>query len=136
MRKLGIDLGDARIGLALSDPLGIIASGLETYKRKNLEQDLQHIVDIIKSNNVDTIVMGLPKNMDGTEGERVEKTKEFCAKLKEVTDVKIVFMDERLTTVCAEKMLIESNVRREDRKKVIDKVAACIILQSWLDSAN
>lgn len=133
MRKIGIDFGDARIGLAISDPLGFFASGLETYNRKNLQADLKHILDLIKEKEADTLVVGLPKNMDGTEGVRVEKTKEFCQELQKLSDVNIVYMDERLTTVQAEKMLIEQNVRREDRKKVIDKVAATIILQSYLD---
>ena len=133
MRKLGLDFGDARIGLALSDPLGIFATGLETYKRKNLDEDLQHIANLIKEKQVDTVVAGLPINMDGSMGPRVEKTKEFCEKLQEVCDIRIEYLDERLTTVAAEKMLIEQDVRREDRKKVIDKVAATIILQSFLD---
>lgn len=133
MRKLGLDFGDARIGLALSDPLGIFASGLETYHRKNLDADLQYIANLIKEKQVDTVVAGLPINMDGSMGPRVEKTKEFCQKLQEVCEVKIEYLDERLTTVAAEKMLIQADVRREDRKKVIDKVAATIILQSFLD---
>lgn len=133
MRKLGIDFGDARIGIAISDPLGIFASGLETYQRKDLQKDLQHIKDLIKEKDVDTLVVGLPINMDGTSGIRVDKTKEFCEELKKTCDVRIEYLDERLTTVQAEKMLIEQDVRREDRKKVIDKVAATIILQSYLD---
>ncbi len=133
MRSLGIDFGDARIGLAISDPIGFFASGLETYKRVNLEKDLEHIKNLIKEKDVKTIVVGLPLNMDGSEGIRVEKTKEFCENLKDLAGVNIVYVDERLTTVQAEKMLIEQDVRREDRKKVIDKVAATIILQSYLD---
>ena len=133
MRSLGIDFGDARIGLAISDPIGFFASGLETYKRVNLEKDLEHIKNLIKEKDVKTIVVGLPLNMDGSEGIRVEKTKEFCENLNDLAGVNIVYVDERLTTVQAEKMLIEQDVRREDRKKVIDKVAATIILQSYLD---
>lgn len=133
MRKLGVDFGDARIGLAISDPIGFFATGLETYHRKNLQADLQYIANLIKQKDVDTLVVGLPINMDGTMGVRVDKTKEFCAELSELTDVKIEYCDERLTTVAAEKMLIESDVRREDRKKVIDKVAATMILQNYLD---
>ena len=133
MRKLGVDFGDARIGLALSDPLDMFASGLETYNRKNLQADLEYIKNIVKEKQVGTLVVGLPLNMDGSKGIRVEKTEQFCEEIKKLCDVKIVFMDERLTTVQAEKMLIEQNVRREDRKKVIDKVAATIILQSYLD---
>lgn len=133
MRKLGVDFGDARIGLALSDPLGIFASGLETYKRKNLQADISHIVNLIKEKDVDTLVVGLPLNMDGTAGIRVEKTKEFCEEILKVCNVKIEYSDERLTTVEAEKMLISADVRREDRKKVIDKVAATLILQNYLN---
>ncbi len=133
MRSLGIDFGDARIGLAISDPIGFFASGLETYNRKNPQADIQHILNLIKEKDVKTLVVGLPLNMDGTEGIRVEKTKEFCEQLKDLAGVDIIYVDERLTTVQAEKMLIEQNVRREDRKKVIDKVAATIILQSYLD---
>ena len=134
MRKLGIDYGDARIGLAISDPLGMFASGLETYKTVSREKDLQYVANVINQNDVDIFVVGLPLNMDGTEGVRVEKTKEFCTQLKPLIKAEIVYNDERLTTVSAEKMLIESNVRREKRKTVIDKLAACLILQSWLDS--
>ena len=133
MRKLGMDFGDSRIGFAISDPLGIFASGIETYKRKSIEQDIAHICSLIEEYNVDTLVVGLPLNMDGTSGDRVERTKEFCAELSKKTAVNIVYSDERLTTVMAEKMLISNNVRREDRKKVIDKVAATVILQNFLD---
>jgi len=133
VRKLGVDFGDARIGFAISDPIGFFATGLETYHRKNLKTDLQYIVNLIKNKDVDTLVVGLPLNMDGTVGVRVDKTKEFCAELSKLTDVKIEYCDERLTTVAANKMLIESDVRREDRKKVIDKVAATMILQNYLD---
>ena len=133
MRSLGIDFGDARIGLAISDPIGFFASGLETYNRKNLQADLQHIINLIKEKDVKTLVVGLPINMDGSQGIRVEKTKEFCEEIKKLVNIEIVYIDERLTTVQAEKMLIEQDVRREDRKKVIDKVAATIILQSYLD---
>lgn len=133
MRKLGVDFGDARIGLAISDPLGMFASGLETYHRKNLSADLQYLKNLIKEREVDTLIVGLPLNMDGTEGNRVEKTKEFCQELLKICDVKIEYSDERLTTVEAEKMLISADVRREDRKKVIDKVAATLILQNYLN---
>ena len=134
VRKLGMDFGDARIGLAISDPIGFFATGLETYHRtKNLKADLQYIANLIKQKDVETLVVGLPINMDGTMGIRVDKTREFCSELSKLTNVKIEYSDERLTTVAAEKMLIESDVRREDRKKVIDKVAATMILQHYLD---
>ena len=137
MRKLALDVGDVRIGLATSDIMGIIASGYETYTRKSLQQDYAYIADFCKKNSVDTLVIGLPVNMDGTEGPRVEVTREFANGLQEyVPSVKIVYQDERLTTVQAERMLIQGGVRREKRKKVIDKVAATIILQAYLDKIN
>ena len=133
MRKMGIDYGEVRIGVAFSDLLGIIATGYETYVRKNIETDLQHFKDLVVSQQVDKIIMGLPLNMDGTEGERVEFTYSFCDELKKYTTLPIVYQDERLTTVSAEKLLISADVRREKRKKVIDEVAASIILQNYLD---
>ncbi len=136
MRKLGVDLGQVRIGLALSDALNIFASALETYYRKNLEQDLKHIADIANKNDVDVIVFGLPLNMDGTQGEKCQETYDFANELKKYCNQKIVFIDERLTTVSAEKVLIDANVSRRDRKEVIDKVAATFILQSYLDKKS
>lgn len=137
MRKLALDVGDVRIGFATSDIMGIIASGYETYTRKGGDKDYEYIADFCNKNQVDTIVIGLPVNMDGTEGDRVIITRQFAEELKPfIGDRKIVFQDERLTTVQAERMLIQGGVRREKRKKVIDKVAATIILQSYLDKIN
>lgn len=137
MRKMSLDLGDRRIGIALSDPMGIIASGYETYNRQSDEESVQYVINLAKAKEVDTIVIGLPINMDGTHGERVEKSKEFGSKLNEVNpNIKIAYIDERLTTVSAERMLIDANMRREKRKTVIDKVAATIILQTYLDSKS
>lgn len=133
MRKMCLDYGDVRIGIALSDPMGIIANGLETYIRKDEQTDLEHIVQLIKDNSVDTIVIGLPINMDGTSGDRVSVTKTFGEKLAGLTSAKVVYMDERLSSVSAEKLLIEADVRRDKRKQVIDKLAATIILQNYLD---
>lgn len=134
MRIMALDLGDSRIGIALSDLMHIIANGYETYHRVNEQKDFEHIVEVAKSNDVGEIVLGLPINMDGTEGDRVVKSKEFGTKLKEfLPNVKIAYMDERLTTVSAERVLLEADVSREKRKKVIDKIAATIILQSYLD---
>ncbi|MDE6362543.1 MAG: Holliday junction resolvase RuvX, partial [Clostridia bacterium] len=101
MKYLAIDLGDARTGIAVSES-GIIATGLETYKRAGLQRDLQHIADLVKQYKVDVVVFGLPLNMDGTAGERVEKTKAFAEKLQPLIDAKIEYEDERLTTVVAE----------------------------------
>ena len=133
MRKLGIDYGDARLGFALSDPMGIIASPLEVYQRRGEENDFKYIAELIKAKEVDTAVIGLPVNMDGSSGDRAQKSKDFGDKLKAKCGVKVEYIDERLTTVSAERYLIEGNVRREKRKEVIDKIAAQIILQSYLD---
>lgn len=134
MRKIALDIGDVRIGIATSDPMGIIASGYETFTRtKNEINDLIYLSELAKDKGCDTFVLGLPINMDGTEGKRVELIKEFGEKLGKYTDLKIAYQDERLSTVSAEKALIESGMRREKRKQVIDKVAATIILQSYLD---
>lgn len=132
MKYLAIDLGDARTGIAVSES-GIIATGLETYKRMGEEKDLQYIADLVKAYKIDVVVFGLPLNMDGTSGERVEKTKAFAEKLQPLISAKIDYEDERLTTVVAEEMLIEGGMRRDKRKKVIDKIAATIILQAYLD---
>lgn len=136
MKKMGVDLGQVRIGISLSDALNIFAYAFETYKRKTFEEDLKHIANIAKENDVDTIVFGLPLNMDGTEGEKCQETYAFVENLKMYCDKEIVFQDERLTTVSAQKMLIEANVSRENRKQVVDKIAATIILQSYLDKKS
>lgn len=133
MKKMALDFGDVRIGIATSDMLGMIATGLETYTRTSKEKDISHIVALIEQHKVDTVVIGLPVNMDGTYGTRVEVTKAFVEELKKHTTAKIVYQDERLTSVEAEELLISQNVSREKRKLVIDQVAAAIILQSYLD---
>ncbi len=134
MKHLSIDLGDVRIGLATSDVMGIIANGLETYKRKDMDSDIDYIAKLVQDLGVEVVVMGLPINMDGTCGERVDKAREFAQLLSEKVSAKIDFQDERLTTVTGERMLIEAGVRRDKRKQVIDKIAATIILQTYLDS--
>lgn len=135
MRILALDIGDVRLGLAVSDPLGITANPLETYVRKknDLEADCAYIAALAREKGVEKMVLGLPINMDGTEGPRVEKTREFAACLAMHTDIPLDYQDERLTTVTAERVLIEQGVRREKRKEVIDKVAATIILRCYLD---
>lgn len=134
MRKMGIDLGDVRIGIALSDTMQIIASAFETYKRVSDEVDLNHINDIISDKEVDTVVIGYPVNMDGTIGDRAKKAEEFAKKLEDFCKIKVVLQDERLSTVSAQKLLISSDVRREKRKEVVDKIASAIILQTYLDT--
>ncbi len=133
MRKMALDYGEVRIGIAFSDLLNIIANGYESYTRKNLESDLNYLTTLARTHEVDEIILGLPVNMDGSEGERAQATREFGDLLGEKSNIKISYLDERLTSVSAERLLIEADVRREDRKKIIDKVAATIILQNYLD---
>ncbi len=118
------------------DALLLTAQGVETIERKDenkLRKTCARIEEIVKEYEVSTIVLGLPKNMNNTEGERVEKTKEFGEMLERRTGLPVVYWDERLTTVAAEQVLMETGVRRENRKAVIDKIAACFILQGYLD---
>ena len=137
-RKVALDVGDVRIGVAVSDMLGITANPRETYLRKGktFEDDINYFVKYAKEEDADAFVIGLPMNMDGTEGPRAEVTREFGEALKEASGLQVIYVDERLTTVSAERMLIGADVRREKRKQVIDKVAATIILQSYLDGQS
>lgn len=132
-KVMALDYGDVRIGIALSDVTRFLASGYENYTRTSLDQDCKHISDIVSNNNVKIIVIGLPINMDGSKGERVEKTYEFAEYLKKFTEAKIEFLDERLTSASAEKILISADVSRKKRKDVLDKLSATIILQDYLD---
>lgn len=135
-RKIALDVGDVRIGVAVSDLLGITANPRETYVRKkgDTNADIEYFCEYAKREDADAFVLGLPKNMDGTEGDRAVVTRQFGDMLQEASGLPVLYQDERLTTVSAERMLIDADVRREKRKKVIDKVAATIILQSYLDS--
>lgn len=132
-RKMGIDYGDKRIGIALSDALCIISSPFEVYKNVGEEDAINHIIKLIKEYNVDEIAMGLPLNMDGTEGERALIHRQFGDKLATLSGVKVVYIDERLTSAEAEDILIASGVRREKRKELIDKISAQIILQTYIN---
>lgn len=136
MRKMALDYGEVRIGIAFSDLLNIIANGYESYTRRDLQTDLKYLSQLAKDHEVDEIVMGLPINMDGTEGERVQATRAFGDQLHEASGLKISYIDERLTSVSAERLLISADVRRENRKKVIDKISATIILQNYLDKLS
>lgn len=136
MRKMALDYGEVRIGVAFSDIMGIIANGYETYVRRSLEQDLEHLTKIAHDMEVDEIILGLPINMDGSEGERALATRDFGDKLKEFSHLPIKYLDERLTSVSAERLLIEADMSREKRKQVIDKVSATIILQNYLDMTS
>ena len=137
MRIMGLDYGSKTVGVAISDSLLLTAQGIETIERKEenkLRKTLARIEALIKEYEVERIVLGLPLNMNDTIGERAERTLEFKAMMERRTGLEVVMWDERLTTVEAEQILIESNVRREDRKKYIDKIAAGFILQGYLDS--
>lgn len=134
MKKMGIDIGKARIGIALSDVLGILASCYETYKCVDEDSDISHIVDLIQKFNVDEVVVGLPLMLDGTEGEMAEYARGFCDKLKAKSNVKVVMLDERLSSYEAEEYLKQNKIKDwKERKKLLDQVSACIILQSYLD---
>lgn len=131
---MSLDVGDVRIGIAVSDLMGVIANPLETYTRKgNLEVDAKYIVDLAKSKDVSLFISGLPLGLNGQENEQTTKTRLFIDELTRQCDIPVKYMDERFTTLSAERVLIQGNVRRENRKKVIDKVAATIILQNYLD---
>ena len=132
-RIMGLDIGDKAIGVAVSDLMGLTAQGVKTVKRVGKKKDIEALKEIIKERQVNKIVSGLPKNMNGTLGPQGEKVIKFCELLEEETGIKIEYWDERLSTVAAEKTLIQGNVRRENRKCVIDMVAAVIILQGYLD---
>ena len=137
MRILGLDYGSKTVGVAVSDPLGITAQGVETISRKNedkLRQTCARIQELIQEYEITALVLGYPKNMNNTEGERARKTEEFQAMLMRRTGLPVSLWDERLSTRSAERILMESGVRRENRKAVIDKIAAVFILQSYLDS--
>lgn len=134
---MGLDYGSKTVGVAISDPLGLTAQGIETIYRKTenkLRQTLARIEELIKKYEVEKIVLGFPKHMNNDIGERAEKSLELKEMLERRTGLEVIMWDERLTTVEAERTLIESNVRREDRKKYVDKVAAVFILQGYLDS--
>ncbi len=135
MRIMGIDYGDSRVGIAMSDPLGLMAQGIKTIPNKVYSKMMDSVVDIAKEYEVNLFVIGLPKNMDGSLGFRVDITKKFADDLKsKIPGAEIVFQDERLTTVQASAFLNATNTRGKSRKNVIDTVAAEIILQSYLDS--
>ncbi|MDS1030028.1 Holliday junction resolvase RuvX [Bacillota bacterium LX-D] len=137
MRILGLDVGDKKIGVALSDPLGLTAQGIDTVKcTGEIKKDIEYILKIINLNEVEQIVVGLPKNMNGSIGPQAKKVIDFAEALGEKSNLPIIFWDERLTTVAAEKTLLAADVSRKKRKLVIDKIAATVILQSYLDNKN
>ena len=136
MRLMGLDYGSKTVGVAVSDPLGLTAQGVETVWRKQenkLRQTLARIEELISEYQVERIVLGYPKNMNNTIGERAVKSLEFKEKLEKRTGLPVVMWDERLTTVSANRVLMETGVRRENRKEHVDEIAAVFILQGYLD---
>jgi len=136
MRTLGIDYGDARVGTAITDALGITAQGLETITHKgNDKLVLAKLDDIIKEYEVSTIVVGMPLNMDGTKAERVEKTEKFIHKLKcKYNKIKIVTVDERLTTVQAHRTMNELGIKAQNKKNIVDTISAVYILETYINN--
>jgi len=142
MRKLALDVGDKIIGVAISDELMIIATGITNIERVGIRKDAGKVMDMIKDYNCDTVVIGLPKNLDGSDSAQTKKVQEFKVMLENkmrssgMGQIGIVFEDERFTTVIAERVLLEADVKRSKRRGVIDKQAAVVILQSYLDKYN
>lgn len=136
MRILGLDVGDRTIGVAISDPLGFTAQGITTIRRKSLQYDLDELKKICNEYSVELILSGLPKNMNGTVGPQGEKVLEFCESIKEFLGLPIEMWDERLTTVAATRAMLEADMSRAKRKKIVDKMAATYILQGYLDKIS
>lgn len=139
MRKLGLDVGDKTIGVAVSDELDITAQGVTTIDRVGIRKDAGKVMDYVREYDCNTVVMGLPINLDGSDSVQTEKVREFRTMLENkmrssgMADVKVEWQDERFTTVIAERVLMEANMKRKSRKEVVDKQAAIIILQSYMD---
>ena len=136
MKKLGLDLGNRTLGIAISDDLNFLARGLETFRftEKDFDSALEYTKHLIVQYNIDVVVLGHPKNMDGTRGEQAQISEDFKSKLEEQAEVKVVLWDERLTSKMANNMMISQNLKSKKRKRDIDKMAATIILQGYLDS--
>ena len=135
MRTLALDVGDRRIGVAVSDALNITAQGLETYWRtESTKKDVAYILELLQKYAPCRLLMGMPMNMNGTVGEQGEKVKRFAEAIQKEWDGEIVFFDERLTTMTARRVLLDADISRGKQKKVIDKLAAVIIMQGYMDS--
>ena len=140
MRILGLDVGNKTVGVAVSDPLGVIATGVTTIERVGIRKDTGKVIDYIKEYGCDTVVMGLPLSLDGSDSVQTQNVRDFRTMLENklkssgpLSKVKIEWQDDRYSTVEAEEVLIEANMSREDRKKIIDRQAAIVILQRYLD---
>ncbi len=136
MRLLGLDLGDATIGVAVSDPFGLTAQGICTIRRQKRAHDIAELAKIVDEYQVEAFVMGLPLNLNGTRGPAVDKVESFADILKQEFALPVYYQDERLTTVAAHKTLLENDTSRAKRRKVVDKLAAVFILQTYLDNPN
>ncbi len=136
MRIMGLDLGDKTIGIAVCDPLGFTAQGITTIKRISIKKDIEELKALCDKYQVESLVVGLPKNMNGTIGPQGEKVMNFCGKIKDNIDIPIIYWDERLTTVAAHRAMLEADLSRAKRKKLVDKVAATYILQGYLDNLS
>jgi|SRR3989339_302952 len=136
MRILGIDYGEKRIGMAVSDPLGITAQGLPTIERTNIQDDLQKILNVVREKEVGEIVVGLPKNMNNSLGEKAQAVLNFVALLKKDINIPINVIDERLSTVRANRAMLEGDLSRKKRKSRVDMIAAQLILQDYLDRSS
>ena len=132
-RVLGLDIGNKTIGVAVSDPLGILAQGVTTIIRSSKVEDVKALKNIVDEYHVEKLIVGLPKNMNNSMGFQAKRTMNYAEYLKESLDIEIEYVDERLTTASATRSLMEGGVRRENRKKHVDKVAAVLILQTYLD---
>ena len=135
-RCLGLDLGEKRIGLSLSDALGWTAGPLEALARVGWKKDLAALRSLIVQHEVQRVVVGLPIQMNGTEGEMARRTREFVERFRRTISIPVETWDERLTTVQAERILVEADLRRDRRREVVDSMAACLILQGYLDYRN
>ena len=135
MRAMSLDVGTKTIGVAASDLMMMIAGGVETIRRTSPQKDVERLTQLVKEYEVDTLVVGYPKNMNGSVGERAQMCEVFAEELRQhFPDVKVVLWDERLSTVAAEKVLVDADMRRKKRRQVIDMMAAVVILQNYLDS--
>lgn len=137
MKKIGLDVGNKRIGVAISDELSMFAHPLYTIARKGIERDLEEIKNLVEEHQVDEVVIGLPKNMDGSVGFQGDKTLAFAERLQlQLKDVKITFWDERLSTKTAKDIMLNNGIKQEDKKKIVDTIAAVVILDNYLSSVR
>ena len=138
MKYIGLDLGSRTLGVAISDELGFLARALETYRFKDDDYDsaINYTIDLCKKEKVNTVVLGLPKHMNGDNGIRCQISEDFKAKIESQSDIKVILEDERLTTIIVDRAMISGNVKRKDRRAKKDEMAAVVILQNYLDKKS